>query len=56
MFGNLSHLQRNDNMREEVEKMTDFDNVSYFTSFHCDRDAYFDPQFNTNGSFTEKMI
>lgn len=36
--------------------MTDFNRVSYFTSFHKDRETFLDPQFNKNGAFTEKLL
>jgi hypothetical protein len=44
------------NTLPEVTKMTNFDNVAYFTSFHECQDVLFDPQFNLQSSFTEKMI
>ena len=36
--------------------MTDFNRVSYFTSFHQDREVYLEPCFNKNGAFTEKLM
>ena len=36
--------------------MTDYNRVSYFTSFHTDRETYLEPCFNKNGSFTEKLL
>lgn len=41
---------------EEVKRMSDFNRVSYFTSFHQDKTAFLDPQFNLNSSFTERMF
>ena len=41
---------------DEIKRMTDFNRISYFTSFHRDREVYLDPLFNKNGSFTEKLM
>ena len=40
----------------EVKRMTDFNRVSYFTSFHQDRETFLEPCFNKNGAFTEKLL
>ena len=40
----------------EVKRMTDFNRISYFTSFHMNKEVYLDPQFNKNGAFTEKLL
>ena len=32
----------------ELDKMTNFDKVSYFTSMHEEQNAFFDPMFNLN--------
>ena len=36
--------------------MTDYNRVSYFTSFHTDRETFLEPAYNKNGSFTEKLL
>ena len=40
----------------ELQRMTDFNRVSYFTSFHQNREVYLDPQFNMNGAFSEALL
>lgn len=41
---------------DEIKRMTDFNRISYFTSFHRDREVFLDPQFNKSGAFTEKLL
>ena len=40
----------------ELQRMTDYNRISYFSSFHRDREAFLEPQFNKNGAFTEKLL
>ena len=35
--------------------MFNFDKVSYFTSMHEEQNAFFEPMYNLNTSFTEKQ-
>ena len=52
----MSFLQISQEKYAEIRRMSDFDRVSYFTSFHQNREIYLDPQFNKNGAFTEKLL
>ena len=52
----MSLLQLPKDKYAEIQRMTDFNRVSYFTSFHQNREVYLDPQFNMHGSFSEALL
>ena len=50
MFG---QVVKKEEKHAEIKRMLDFNNVSYYTGFHKEKDTFFEPQFNLDGSFSE---